>query len=263
MIQKISEIYKESGLKSDAMSMGYSVLIHLVIGLLATVLYSFTWNNTIPTGNFVTIDMGLSPIVSQPNKELSQTPQPLPTETQPQTEETVSDEPVPQETEQKTEVKETTPTPVSEKVAPTQSLKGNLLSADTTQLRGIYKESSLDVTIRYPEGWNYLDQQKKKKLDGVTFIGKTNSGTAPYIFLKVEEKYRFNPNRYKSSFKTDKYVVYHDDERVMAGQYTLELYLRTEDEEDYSIKLIVIGEQNFKEYKPVFLAMVKTFSFGK
>ncbi len=42
-------------------------------------------------------------------------------------------------------------------------------NADTTSLQQIYSESTLNVTIKYPVGWTFIDQNLDKKLDGVTF----------------------------------------------------------------------------------------------
>ena len=41
--------------------------------------------------------------------------------------------------------------------------------ADTTNLDQVYSEPTLNISIKYPKGWSFIDQNKKKKLDGVTF----------------------------------------------------------------------------------------------
>ena len=40
---------------------------------------------------------------------------------------------------------------------------------DTSALMQVYKESTLNVSLKYPKGWTYLDQNLKDKLDGITF----------------------------------------------------------------------------------------------
>jgi len=40
---------------------------------------------------------------------------------------------------------------------------------DTSNIEQIYRESTLNVSVRYPYGWTYIDQNVKNKLDGVTF----------------------------------------------------------------------------------------------
>lgn len=141
---------------------------------------------------------------------------------------------------------------------------GNLsASADTTGLKQVYKESTLNVRIKYPSGWSFLDQNRRNKLDGVTFIGSPQSnGKMPYVNLKVEEKYRFNPQRYRYKTELNGYEAYYNDPREMEGQVTQVVYIRTDGDEDYSLKLIIDGMDAYKEFQPVFFGMVKTFRFG-
>ena len=140
---------------------------------------------------------------------------------------------------------------------------GLLAGIDTTGLPGQYAEPTLHVRIRYPVGWSFMDQNKKNKLDGVTFLGPpTTSGVIPYVHVDVQEKYMFNPSRYNMKSEEKNYVMYFNAPEVLEGQFTQTIYIRTETEQDYSIKLIVKGEADFKEFQPVFLAMIKTFKFG-
>lgn len=143
------------------------------------------------------------------------------------------------------------------------SAGGSLLGkADTSSLKGVYSEPSLGVSIRYPQGWTYLDQSLKKKLDGITFIGAaTTNGEVPYVHIKVQEKYLFNPSRYKFNSSEEKFTLYYNDPQILEGQYQLEVYVKTEIEEDFQIKLIIHTEAAYNEFKPVFLAMVKTFAY--
>lgn len=140
---------------------------------------------------------------------------------------------------------------------------GLLAGIDTLGLPGQYAEPTLHVRIRYPVGWSFMDQNKKNKLDGVTFLGPpTTSGAIPYVHVDVQEKYMFNPSRYNMKSEEKNYVMYFNAPEVLEGQFTQTIYIRTESEQDYSIKLIVKGEADFKEFQPVFLAMIKTFKFG-
>lgn len=145
------------------------------------------------------------------------------------------------------------------------SQKGNTLfnSADTSMLNQIYSETTLNVKIKYPLGWTYLDQNVSSKLDAVTFMGAVKSNGSPaYIHLEVVEKYLFNPSRYKYSEKTKKYSLYYNDPYELEGQVSQEVYIKTETKEDYIIKLVINGKSSFNEYQPVFFGMIKTFSFG-
>jgi len=144
-------------------------------------------------------------------------------------------------------------------------LKNNtniFLSSDTAGLYQVYKESTLDVSIRYPVGWTYVDQDVRNKLDGVTFWA-TNSiySPPPYVHIEVKDKYLFNPNRYKHSIKTDDYTAYYNDPEELSGQISQEVYIRTGIDEDFSIKLIMDGMESFKTFQPVFFGMIKTFKF--
>ena len=141
---------------------------------------------------------------------------------------------------------------------------GLLAGADTSGLRGQYVEQTLHVRIRYPAGWSFMDQNRKRKLDGITFLGApTTSGAIPYVHLDVQEKYIFNPSKYKQKSEQKNYTMYYNDAEVLEGQCTQTIYIRTETDEDYAIKLIVKGEDAFKEFQPLFFGMIKTFRFGE
>jgi hypothetical protein len=137
------------------------------------------------------------------------------------------------------------------------------VAADTSRLQQIYKESTLNVSIRYPVGWTYLDQDVKKKLDGVTFWSTDDVySPPPYIHLEVKEKYLFDPQRYKYSAKTNLYTAYYNDPEELSGQVSQEVYIRTNIDEDFSIKLIMEGKKQFNTFQPVFFSMIKSFKFG-
>ncbi len=136
------------------------------------------------------------------------------------------------------------------------------LSSDTAGLYQVYKESTLDVSIRYPVGWTYIDQDVRDKLDGVTFWAANSIySPPPYVHIEVKDKYLFSPNRYKYSIKTDDYTAYYNDPEELSGQVSQEVYIRTGIDEDFSIKLIMKGMESFKTFQPVFFGMIKTFKF--
>jgi hypothetical protein len=140
----------------------------------------------------------------------------------------------------------------------------NKLSADTSVLMQLYKEPSLNVCIKYPSGWKYIDQNRKNKLDGVTFwASAVNYNPPPYIHLEVKEKYLFNPERFKYRIKINDNTAYFNDPEEMSGQFSQVIYLRTDSNEDYSLKLIMEGKESFYSFQPMFFAMLKTFKFGK
>lgn len=136
------------------------------------------------------------------------------------------------------------------------------LLSDTSGLYQVYKESTLDVSIRYPIGWAYIDQDIKNKLDGVTFWATDSIySPPPYIHIEVKEKYLFNPGRYQYSIETDNYTAYYNDPEELAGQISQEVYIRTGIDEDFSIKLIMDRMESFRTFQPVFFGMIKTFKF--
>ncbi len=137
-------------------------------------------------------------------------------------------------------------------------------NVDTTNLDQIYREATFNVSMRYPKGWTYIDQNIKDKLDGVTFWSlKGRYNPPPYIHLEVKEKYLFNESRYKNKKSEKNYVIYYNDPVELAGQITQILYIRTDEDEDFSIKLIMNNKDSFKTFQPEFFGMIKTFKFGK
>lgn len=143
------------------------------------------------------------------------------------------------------------------------TFNSNFQNVDTTSLQQIYSENTLNVRVRYPLGWRFVDQNVKNKLDGVTFFGAgSKDSPPPYIHIEVKEKYLFNPGRYLFNVKINNYVAYFNEPTSLEEQYTQTLYIRTEGEEDYSIKLIVSGKEKFLEYQKIFFSMIKSFKFG-
>ncbi len=149
-------------------------------------------------------------------------------------------------------------------VKPDELVNNDLFwNADTAILENIYNESTLNVEIKYPAGWTFLDQNAKNRLDGVTFWGSTNLyNPPPYIHLEVMDKYLFNPSKFKYTSEFENYVIYYNDPDEISNQFTRLLYIRTETDVDYELKLIMKGKEQFENFEPVFFGMVKSFSFG-
>ncbi|HEX7358017.1 MAG TPA: hypothetical protein VF270_09940 [Ignavibacteriaceae bacterium] len=137
------------------------------------------------------------------------------------------------------------------------------LQADTTNLDQIYSEKSLNVKIKYPKGWTFIDQHKKNKLDGVTFWSSDGIyNPPPFIHFEVVNKDLFLEKRYKYKSEFENYTAYYNDPEELEGYLTLIVYLRTDEEEDYRLKLMMKGETEFYSFKPRFWAILKSFSFG-
>ena len=135
---------------------------------------------------------------------------------------------------------------------------------DSSALIQVYKESTLNVSLRYPGGWTYLDQDVKNKLDGVTFWAvNKNYKVPPYVHFDVKDKDVFNPSRYKYKFSAYEKEYYYNDPEELEGYFTQMVYIRTNSDKDYSIKLMVKGRETFKAFQPVFFNMAKSFNFDK
>jgi len=134
--------------------------------------------------------------------------------------------------------------------------------ADTTNLDQVYAEKTLNLSIKYPRGWTYIDQNKKNKLDGVTFWSVEGIyNPPPYIHLEVVEKYMFNPNRFKYKVKQFNCEWYFNDPVNLEGQISQEIYIRTETDEDFIVKIIMVGNEQFRSFQPKFYAMLKSLRF--
>jgi hypothetical protein len=140
----------------------------------------------------------------------------------------------------------------------------NQTGYDSSALMQVYKESTLNVSLRYPNGWTYLDQDVKNKLDGVTFwAANKNNEIPPYIHFDVCDKSIFNPSRFKYKFSGNGSDYYYNDPEELESHFTQVIYIRTNSDEDYSIKLMVKGKEAFKSFQPIFFNMAKSFNFGK
>lgn len=135
-------------------------------------------------------------------------------------------------------------------------------NADTTSLEQIYSESTLNVSIKYPAGWTFLDQNVNKKLDGVTFWANiSNINPPPYVHLQVCDKDLFNESKYKHNLPLRQAVIYFNDQENLANYVSQTFYFRTEKDEDFSLKLTIKGEKEFSSFAPIFYAMLKSFKF--
>ncbi len=144
-----------------------------------------------------------------------------------------------------------------------KSLSFSDIIADTTNLDQVYSESTLNVSIKYPKGWTFIDQNKKKKLDGVTFWSNDeNYYPPPYIHLEVIDKDMFIEKRYSYKMELENYKAYYNDPEEMQGYITQIIYIRTDDEEDFRLKLMMKGEKEFNAFHPKFWAILKSFNFG-
>ncbi len=138
------------------------------------------------------------------------------------------------------------------------------LIADTTELDQIYSERTLNLSLKYPKGWTFIDQTKKNKLDGVTFWSVEGIyNPPPYIHLEVVEKYLFNPDRYKYKVKQFDSEWYFNDPENIEGQVSQEIYIKTEGEDDFIIKLIMKGEEQFRQFQSKFFAIAKSLNWDK
>jgi len=135
--------------------------------------------------------------------------------------------------------------------------------ADTTNLDQVYTEPTLNVSIKYPKGWSFIDQTKKKKLDGVTFWATDGSyNPPPYIHLEVVDKDMFIEKRYAYKIDLEDFQTYYNDPEEIQGYVTQIFYIRTEEDEDFRLKLMMKGEAEFKSFQPRFWAILKSFNFG-
>lgn len=135
--------------------------------------------------------------------------------------------------------------------------------ADTTNLDQVYTESTLNVSIKYPKGWTFIDQNKKKKLDGVTFWASDGQyNPPPYIHLEVVGNDMFIEKRFSYKIKLENYQAYYNDPEEMQGYMTQIFYIRTGNDEDFRLKLMMKGKTEFYSFQPKFWAILKSFNFG-
>jgi len=153
---------------------------------------------------------------------------------------------------------------ISETIEELKSVSFTDIQADTTNLDQLYTEPTLNVKIKYPKGWTFLDQNKNKKLEGVTFW--VNDGSIvppPYLHLEVISKDMFIEKRYKYKTNFGKYLAYYNDPEELQDYFSRLIYIRTEDDEDFQLKLMIKGKKEFEIFEPKFWAILKSFDFGK
>ena len=144
-----------------------------------------------------------------------------------------------------------------------QSVEFSDIDTDTTNLDQLYLEKTLNVSIKYPRGWIFIDQNRKGKLDGVTFWA--NDGTykpPPYIHLEVVERDLFIQNRFQFKVLSENYNIYYNNPEEMQGYFTQIFFLRTDEDYDFRIKLMIKGEMEYNSFLPRFWAILKSFDFG-
>lgn len=149
-----------------------------------------------------------------------------------------------------------------ESIQETQTVSFSDIVADTTNLEQVYSESSLDLSISYPKGWTFIDQNKKNRLDGVTFWASDGDiYPPPYIHLEVVDKDLFIEKRYKYKLEMDYFTAFYNDAEEMQGHFTQLFYLRTDKDVDFRLKLIIKGKTEFEAFLPRFWGILKSFKF--
>ncbi len=226
-------------------ALAISVAIHLLIVVAAVMVYRFS--SPPKYGSLNTLNMVFD------NSDRTETPTELPKE-KPETKPAQ-----PKDNEAAVKKKdESNPPPPS---APKGLIAGAFDAVDSSLLSLEYKESTLNVKIKYSEGWAFLDNNERSKLDAVTFWNP-NIPNSPWVQLKVTDKYLFRESRYKTKEELDSYTAFYNKEEVTEGEVKFEIYLRTKSSEDYILTFRVKGEDTFRKYRPVFMAMLKSFKFG-
>ncbi|MDP2366286.1 MAG: hypothetical protein Q8M94_21240 [Ignavibacteria bacterium] len=162
-----------------------------------------------------------------------------------------------------TEEKDFLPEQKINKIGESKSISFSDIVADTTNLDQVYSEPTLNISIKYPKGWTFIDQNKNKKLDGVTFWASDGLyNPPPYIHLEVVNKEMFIEKRYSYKLDFEKYQAYYNDPEEMQDYVTQIIYIRTNEDEDFKLKLMMKGETEFKSFQPRFWAILKSFNFG-
>ncbi|GAB4294272.1 MAG: hypothetical protein Kow0098_15750 [Ignavibacteriaceae bacterium] len=218
------------------LSLLLSVLIHIGIGAFLIRVMNFNFQNDIISSDYVNINLSEKIISDATN---------------------VSEEEIPPLAEQTMNT--------GDKSIDAEKYYMDLKSqeTDSSSLEQIYTEPTLNVELKYPAGWTYIDQNVKNKLDGVTFwLNSDKYDPPPYIHLEVMEKYLFDPRRFSDSLKLKDFTLYYNEPEETAGFIKQVVYIRTGTEVDFSIKLMMVGKDQFRSFQPTFFAIVKSFRFG-
>ncbi|GEM_PF-1274622 len=137
---------------------------------------------------------------------------------------------------------------------------------DTTEIVNRYEENTLNVSILFPINWIYYDNKVKDIIDGVIFIPTENSQYDRRLSVMIQvntNKRLFNTAQYDSSFSYNKVTYYITKPRKILEEITQIVYIRTGAfKADFIIKLTSPNEAEFQKFKPVFFAMVRSFSAG-
>jgi len=140
------------------------------------------------------------------------------------------------------------------------------MEIDTSSLVNRYEENTLNVSILFPEGWNFFDNRVKDIIDGVIFIPGENSNYDKRLSVLIQvntNKNLFNPALFDSSFTYNRVQYYVSKPQKTFEQVTQIVYIRTGSfKADFLIKLTSPNETEFKKFQPVFFAMVHSFSAG-
>jgi hypothetical protein len=173
---------------------------------------------------------------------------------------------MPEETAEKAEQKPSNETEQKELEAnPGQAsdLEFAAAAVDTSSLSQIYKESSFNVSMKYPAGWTYLDQHLDSKLEGVIFWpSSAEINPPPYIHLETSDKEYFYPAKFKKKFVYRNKEYYYNEPSEIGGEWQQSVYVRTGAHSDFVIKVIIKGKDNFNKFLPSFYAIVKSFDFN-
>jgi hypothetical protein len=152
---------------------------------------------------------------------------------------------------------------ISEAYQELKTVSFNDIIADTSNLDQVYTEPTLNVSIKYPRGWIFIDQNKRKKLEGVTFWA--NDGIynpPPYIHLEVVGNEFFMEKRFTYKMELEKYQAYYNEPEEMQGYLSQIIYIKTGNDEDFRLKLMMKGKAEFYSFQPKFWAILKSLSFG-
>lgn len=225
-------------------ALAISLAIHLLVVAGAVIVSRFS--SAPKYGSLHTLNMVFD------NSEQSDTPPELPKD-KPET------KPVPKDDDPAVKKQDQSQPPPP--ATPKGLIAGAFDSVDSSLVTLEYKESTLNVKIKYSAGWAFLDNNERSKLDAVTFWNP-NVPNSPWVQLKVTDKYLFRESRYKTKEELDSYTAFYNKEEVIEGEVKFEIYLRTKSSEDYILTFRVKGEDTFRKYRPVFMAMLKSFKFG-
>ncbi|MFN4111380.1 MAG: hypothetical protein ACK4G1_03840 [Ignavibacteria bacterium] len=140
------------------------------------------------------------------------------------------------------------------------------IEIDTTTIINRYEENTLNVSILFPVGWIYFDNQVKNIIDGIIFIPGENSNYDRRLSVLIQvntQKNLFNSRLYDSSFTFNRLEYYISNPQKIYEQVTQTVYVRTGSfKADFIIKLTSPNEIEFKKFQPTFFAMVRSFSAG-